>query len=126
MATKPPELQAPTAQSWPSDTVRDLLGIVRALYALQRGKGNHGNARELLDAGRRLRRALELMSVSGDTRAAWALADHAITTIARVQSRSGGGDDLATVVRLASERVRRREFTLADRNARREARIKRG
>lgn len=129
MATKPQELPARDGNPWPRETVRDLLGIVRALYALQRGKGNHGHARELQDAGKRLRRALELMSeFSADEvqAAAWKLTDAAIATIARVQSRSHTGDDLTAVVRLASARVKGRSFSLADRDARRQARIKRG
>ncbi len=112
--------------------VRDLLGIVRVLYALQRSKGNHGHARELQSAGTRLRRALELVMHPGDRQAhaaAWQLADEAIASIARVQS-SRAGDDLTAVVRLASERVRGRSadrhFKLEDRDARRQARIKRG
>ena len=117
------------SKPWPRETVRDLLGIVRALYALHRSQGNHGHARELEAAGKRLRRALELMSETGTAAVqatAWELADTAIVTIARVQSRSPGGDDLKAVVRIASERVKGRDFKLADREARRQARIKRG
>jgi hypothetical protein len=129
VATKPQKFPTPAANAWPAETVRDLLGIVRALYALQRSKGNHGPARELADAGKRLRHALELMSETGTAEvqaSAWKLADAAIATIARVQSRSHGGDDLTAVVRLASERVKGRWFKLADRDERRQARIKRG
>jgi hypothetical protein len=47
-----------------------------------------------------------------------------------VQSSGRAGDDLSAVVRLASDRVRERsttrQFKLADRDARRQARIKRG
>ncbi len=129
MATKPQELPTRAVHAWPAETVRDLLGIVRALYALQRSKGNHGPARELEAAGKRLRHALELMSETGtaaNQATAWKLADAAIAAIARVQSRSHGGDDLTAVVRLASERVKGRRFKLADRDERRQARIKRG
>ena len=133
MTTKPPELPTQIADPLPIETVRDLLGIVRVLYALQRSRGNHGHARELQGAGKRLRRALELVMHPGDRQAhaaAWQLAEAAIASIARVQSQSRAGDDLAAVVRLASERVRGRsseaQFKLADRDARRQARIKRG
>ena len=111
----------------PIETVRDLLGIVRALYALHCGKGNRGYARDLLGAGRRLRSALDLAVRKADSDAhaeAWRLADEAIATIARVQGPFG--DDLALTVRLASERVQTRHFKGGDRNARRAARIKRG
>ena len=107
--------------------MRDLLGIVRALYALQRQKGNHGYARELQGAGGRLREALSLAVRKGDSEAhrqAWRLAEQAIATIARVQGSLG--DDLAIAVRLASDRVQRRHFRADDREARRQARIKRG
>ncbi|MES1176101.1 MAG: hypothetical protein ABUL62_17395 [Myxococcales bacterium] len=133
VSTKPLELPAQVADPLPIETVRDLLGIVRVLYALQRGKGNHGHARELQSAGQRLRRALELVMHPGDRQAhaaAWQLAEAAIATVARVQSSGRAGDDLSAVVRLASDRVRERsttrQFKLADRDARRQARIKRG
>jgi hypothetical protein len=133
VTTRPHELPTQVADPLPIETVRDLLGIVRVLYALQRGKGNHGHARELQSAGKRLRRALELVMHPGDRQAhaaAWQLAEAAIATIARVQSTSRAGDDLTAVVRLASERVRGRsggaQFKLEDREARRQARIKRG
>ena len=132
MTTKPQELAARTSNPLPLDVVRDLLGIVRALYAFQRARGNRGNARDLQGAGVGLRRALELVRESGDEQkhaAAWQLADQAIATIARVQGRGSAGDDLTAVVRLASDRVarlRRDRFTLEDRHARRQARIKRG
>jgi hypothetical protein len=133
VTTKPLELPTRGADPLPIETVRDLLGIVRALYALQRSKGNQGHARELHSAGKRLRRALELVMHPGDREAhaaAWRLADAAIASIARVQSSSRAGDDLTAVVRLASERVRARstsrQFKLEDRDARRQARIKRG
>ena len=131
MVTRP-ELSNHPADPLPLETVRDLLGIVRVLYALQRSQGNHGHARELESAGRRLKRALELMKQPGDRNShadAWQLAEAAIASIARVQRSSGAGD-LRAVVRLASERVRRKksagEFQLEDREVRRRARIKRG
>ncbi|HEY0469296.1 MAG TPA: hypothetical protein VGC79_34125 [Polyangiaceae bacterium] len=127
MTSKPPELSARAPNPLPIETVRDLLGIVRALYAFQRAKGNHGYARELQGAGGRLREALALAIRKGNADAhaeAWRLADDAIATIARVQGSLG--DDLATAVRLASARVQRRHFNSDDRRARREARIKRG
>jgi len=124
---KPPAASSPPANPLPIETVRDLLGIVRALYALQRQKGNHGYARELQGAGGRLREALSLAVRKGDSEAhrqAWRLAEQAIATIARVQGSLG--DDLAIAVRLASDRVQRRHFRADDREARRQARIKRG
>jgi len=124
---KPLEVPAHAPNPLPIETVRDLLGIVRALYALQRSKGNHRYARELQSAGKRLRRALELAVRKADSEAhaaAWRLANEAITTIARVQGPLG--DDLATTVRLASERVQARHFNAPDRQARRAQRIKRG
>ena len=130
MTIKPPEQSARAPNPLPIETVRDLLGIVRALYAFQRAKGNHGFARDLQSAGGRLREALALAIRKGDAEAhakAWRLADEAIATVARVQASLG--DDLATAVRLASDRVQRRHFTGDDRQARearREARIKRG
>ena len=111
----------------PIETVRDLLGIVRALFAFHRGKGNHGYARELQAAGVRLRSALALAIRKGDAQAhahAWRLADEAIASIARIQGSRG--DDLAVAVRLASDRVQRHHFAGDDREARRHARIKRG
>jgi hypothetical protein len=111
----------------PIETVRDLLGTVRTLYAFQRQKGNHGYARELQGAGGQLREALALAIRKGDAEAhakAWRLADEAIVTIARVQGSLG--NDLAVAVRLASERVQRRHFKNDERAARRQARIKRG
>ena len=128
MTPKPahdPSLRAPNPL--PIETVRDLLGIVRALYAFQRQKGNLGYARELQAAGGRLREALALAIRRGDAEAhteAWRLADAAIATIARVQGSLG--DDLSLAVRLASARVQRRHFKGDDREARRQARIKRG
>ncbi len=119
----------PTAPPLPIETVRDLLGIVRVLYALQRGKGNFGHARELRLAGKRLRRALELVSEASGSdahAAAWQLANAAIASIAHVQKNSRAGDDLTAVVRIASERVKPLHFKLEERDARRQARIKRG
>ncbi len=127
MTIKPLELPTRAPNPLPIETVRDLLGIVRALYALQRSRGNHGYARDLQGAGKRLRRALELAIRKGDSEAhalAWQLANEAIATIARVQGPLGG--DLAVTVRLASERVQARHFKPDDRQARRAARIKRG
>ena len=127
MTIKPLEPPSRAPNPLPIETVRDLLGIVRALYALQRSKGNHGYARELQGAGKRLRRALELAIRKGDSDAhtqAWRLANEAISTIARVQGQPG--DDLTMAVRLASERVKVRHFVLENREARRQARIKRG
>ena len=111
----------------PIETVRDQLGIVRALYVLHRNKGNHGHARALQGAGTQLRRALELAVRQADANAhaeAWQLANQAIVTVARVQGNFA--DDLGAVVRLASERVKRRRIETVDREARRHARIKRG
>ena len=114
----------------PIETVRDLLGIVRALYVLHRGKGNHGHARALQAAGTQLRRALELAvranhvndaSAQGE---AWRLSNLAIVAIARVQGNFA--DDLSAVVRLASARVKHAQRETIDRQARRHARIKRG
>lgn len=107
--------------------MRDLLGIVRALYAFQRQKGNHGYARELEGAGGRLRAALLLAIRKGDAEAhaeGWRLADEAIAIVARMHAVLG--DDLAVAVRMASDRVQRRHFKVDDRDARRRARIKRG
>ena len=118
----------PDPNPLPIETVRDLLGIVRALYALQRAKGNHGYARDLQRAGAQLRDAISLTIRKGDADAgarAWRLADEAIATIARVQGSAG--DDLAVIVRLASDRVQRRQFSgEREREVRRQARIKRG
>jgi len=124
---KPPDRSARAPNPLPIETVRDLLGIVRALYALQRQRGNHSYARQLQAAGRRLRAALALAIRKGDTEAhaeAWRLADEAIVTVARVQGSVG--DDLSLAVRLASDRVQRHHFSGDDREARRQARIKRG
>jgi hypothetical protein len=111
----------------PIETVRDLLGIVRVLYALHRRQGNQGNARELQQAGRKLRRALELAIRNGDAAAhseAWRLATEAIDVIGQVQRRSH--EDLAVAVRLATERVATKHYQPLDREAKRAARIKRG
>lgn len=111
----------------PIETVRDLLGIVRALYAVQRQKGNHGHARELHRAGGQLRQALTLATHPGEGAAqieAWRLADEAIAIIARVQGANG--DDLSIAVQFASSRVQCRHFQSNDRDARRRARVKRG
>lgn len=127
MTLKPPDSSARPPNPLPIETVRDLLGIVRALYALQRQRGNHAFARELQGAGCQLRTALALAIRKGDAEAhakAWRLADEAIVTVARVQASVGG--DLAVAVRLASDRVQRHHFKGDDREARRQARIKRG
>jgi hypothetical protein len=130
VTSQPPEFSARPPNPLPIETVRDLLGIVRALYALAREKRNHGHARELHGAGGRLRQALALAIRKGDSAAhaqAWRLADEAIATVARVQGSVA--DDLSSAVRLASERVQRRHFDgdhRQTRQARREARIKRG
>jgi len=125
--TKPLEPPSTALPLLPIETVRDLLGIVRALYAFQLSRGNHGHARELKRAGTQLREALALAIRKGDaadTTRAWRLAEDAIATIARVHGAHG--DDLTLTVRLASERVQRRRFVGSDREARRQARIKRG
>ena len=125
--TTKPALPARAENPLPIETVRDLLGIVRALYAFQRKKGNYGHARLLQGAGGRLREALSLAIRKGDLEAhteAWRLADEAIATIARIQGSLG--DDLSIAVQLASSRVQRRHFKGDDREARRRARIKRG
>jgi len=114
----------------PIETVRDLLGIVRVLYALHRKRWNHGLAKMLQMAGKQLRQALELAVRKGDTDAhahahAWSLASDALSTIGRVQNNSRG-DDLAVAVGIASDRVRVRHFGAEDREAKRAARIKRG
>jgi hypothetical protein len=112
----------------PIETVRDLLGIVRVLYAFHRRKGNHGFAKDLQRAGKALRRALEIAIRNGDAAAhvqAWRLADEAISAIARIQNNSGSGD-LSTAVQLATDRVKVRQYPPADREAKRAARIKRG
>jgi hypothetical protein len=131
--TTQPDPPTKTTEPLPIETVRDLLGIVRVMYALQRSKGNHGHARELQSAGQRLKRALELVLRMGDRQAhaaAWQLAEAALVSIARVQSSSSAGDDLTVIVRLASQRVRARSgdrgFKIEDRDLRRRARIKRG
>jgi hypothetical protein len=111
----------------PIETVRDLLGIVRVLYALHRRKGNHGSARNLQRAGQQLRQALELAIRKGDTAAhadAWRLANEAISTIARVQLNAH--EDLSAAIDLASERVRARQYSAEGREVKRAARIKRG
>lgn len=125
--TKPLESPPTSPNPLPIETVRDLLGIVRALYAFQRSRGNQGHARELQGAGKQLREALELAIRKGDAAAharAWRLAESAIETIAHVHGAHG--DDLALTVRLAADRVQRRHFVGTDREARRQARIKRG
>ena len=127
MTTKPLEPVSRAPNPLPIETVRDLLGVVRVLFAFHRGKGNHGCARDLRRAGTQLRRALELAIRKGDSEAhaeAWGLANEAITAIGRVQGRPG--DDLTAAVQLASARVKERHFKPEDRDARRQARIKRG
>jgi hypothetical protein len=77
----------------PIEIVRDLLGIVRILYALHRRQGNHGSARELQRAGRQLRRALELAIRKGDAAAhvaAWRLANDAISTMTAYNGFANG------------------------------------
>jgi hypothetical protein len=111
----------------PTETVRDLLGIVRVLFALHRRRGNHGLARRLQHAGKQLRCALELALGSGDAAAheeAWHLANEAIETIGRVQI-SAPYENLGAAVQLAYERVQNRQYP-DTRAAKREARIKRG
>jgi hypothetical protein len=127
VASKPSEFPVHAPNPLPIETVRDLLGVVRALYAFQRQKGNHGYASDLQGAGKQLREALALAIRKGDASAhaqAWRLADEAIATIARIQGSVG--DDLSLAVRLASNRVQRRHFNESDRETRRQARIKRG
>jgi len=126
LTTKPSD-SARAPNPLPIETVRDLLGIVRALYAFQLKKGNRGHARALHGAGSQLREALALAIRKGDAEAhvqAWRLADEAIATVARVHGALG--DDLSLAVQLASTRVQRRHFKGDDREARRQARIKRG
>ena len=124
---KPLRERVPGPNPLPIETVRDLLGIVRVLFALHHRQGNHGNARDLQRAGRQLRRALELAIRKGNAAAhvdAWRLANDAISTIGQVQGRSR--EDLAVAVALATRRVQGRQYAGDEREARRAARIKRG
>jgi hypothetical protein len=121
--------RVPGPNPLPIETVRDLLGIVRVLYAFHRGKGNYGFAKLLQHAGRQLRRALEIAIRKGDTAAhaqAWQYANEAISAIGRVQINSAAAGDLSAAVAVATNRVQARRYSPADREARRAARIKRG
>lgn len=112
----------------PVETVRDLLGVVRVLFALHRGKGNHGFAKDLQRAGQRLRGALALSLRPNDADAnvkAWALANEAIQIIGRVQMNTPTSA-LTEAVELAAARVTVRRSALVDREAKRQGRIKRG
>jgi hypothetical protein len=111
----------------PLETVHNLLGVVRLHYALQKRKGNHAYAERLLEAGQQLGRALVFAIPEGDAAAhaeAWRLVTNAIRTIA--PALDIGADDLAVAVRPAPERVRMRRFGSDEREARRQARIRRG
>lgn len=112
----------------PVETVRDLLGVVRVLFAFHRAKGNHGFAKDLERAGHRLRGALALSLRPNDADAnakAWTLADEAIRLIGRVQ-RNTPTSALTEAVELAAARVTVRRSALVDRDAKRQGRIKRG
>lgn len=109
------------------ETVRDLLGIARAMYAAQKKRGNHGTARRLQYAGEKLRRALTLAVRDGDAVAhenAWRLANEAIRAIAHEQAKAQ--EDLTRVIDEAAKRVHARQFGPDDRETERDKRIKRG
>lgn len=115
------------AQPLPLETVRDLLGLARAMYAAQKKRGNHATARRLQHAGEKLRRALALAVRHGAAVAladAWRLANEAIGELAREQAIAQ--EDLGRVIDEISARVNARRFGPNDREAGRDKRIKRG
>lgn len=106
------------------ETVRDLLGITRAMYAAQKKRGNHATARRLQYAGEKLRRALALAVRDGAHENAWRLANEAISAIAHEQANAH--EDLGRVIDEAAKRVHARQFGSSDREAGRDKRIRRG
>lgn len=91
----------------PRDTVRDLLGITRALYASRRTAGaTPDELAKLADAGALLADALDLSRTKPDTvghRAAWAKAERA--TAALLELLASCDDSTARIVLAWAERL---------------------
>lgn len=114
-------------QPLPTETVRDLLGIARAMYAAQRQRGNHAVARRIRGAGEKLRHALVLAMRDGDAAAherAWDLADDALSIIAFEQQMAP--EDLGRAIAVTAQRMHLRRHGPDNRDAKRADRIKRG
>lgn len=95
---------------FPLDEVRDLLGLVRAIYAAQKARGaGRIVLKRIADVGRELdeARALAVESEPGTVghRAAWARAERATLAAGDLVSLTDGAQP---IVRAAVERVRRR------------------
>jgi hypothetical protein len=91
----------------PLEAVRDLLGIVRSLYAAEKRAGSsQAHLDELADIGRMLANALDLAGRTGpDTvghRAAWTRAEHATARLTRLLTFEMSAGPL---VRAAAERL---------------------
>jgi hypothetical protein len=92
----------------PRDTVRDLLGIARALYATRKADGaGSEELAKLAEAGKWLGDALDLSKTQPDTvghRAAWAKAERA--SAALLQLLLSCDDSAAKLVLAWAERLR--------------------
>lgn len=89
----------------PTESVRDLLGVARAMYADNQGKAHRQRA--LATAGKELVLAIELASAhapgTAEHRRAWDLAESAMVVIGTQYSH---GAPLASTLNRAIERVR--------------------
>ena len=89
----------------PVESVRDLLGVVRAMYAVY--KAYPHRRRVLAKAGEELKRAMALAEAHApgtpEHRRAWDLAESAIVVIG---TQYGHADSLSTVLHGAMHRVR--------------------
>lgn len=92
----------------PLEAVRDLVGIVRALYAArQREFASKVQLAELAEIGKQLSRALRL--AESDPRTAWSLAEDACARLGRVVGRTLPA---AVMLEAACVRVRKRRVPL--------------
>ena len=94
------------------EAARDLLGIVRVMYAVARREHQTANADRLREAGELLRLAVELSELPPGTmghRAAWMHGDNAIKLLASTIELTA---PLKQVVEIASDRLRTPSPTL--------------
>jgi len=103
----------PPDAPFPTEAVRDLLGIARALYAARKREfAPQPELVELAEIGKKLANALKLSKSGPDTigyRSAWSQAEEACTRLTRVIARSLPA---AVVVEAACIRVRARKGPL--------------
>jgi hypothetical protein len=98
----------PSAEAFPTEAVRDLLGIARAMYAARKRElATKPELDELAEIGKKLSNALKLAKSGPDTlgsRSAWGQAEDACQRLGRVVSKSLPA---AVVVEAAVVRIRR-------------------